>query len=249
MRFLFSALIALASFVAVDSPTQAAAPATPAKIRVLLTSGGHAFEVKPFYAMFDAMPDVQYTKAELPKDFDLLKPGLEKQYDVVVRYDMVGKVPAEQQQAFAELLKTGIGLVSLHHNVGAHRDWPEYTQIIGGQYVFKEAEFDGKKYGKSTYAHDQQMKITVVDKEHPITKGVGDFAIEDETYGGLYVSPRVHLLLKTDHPKNSPEIAWVTRYGKSPVAYLMLGHDGKAYVNPNYARLVNDAIRWAAVNK
>jgi type 1 glutamine amidotransferase len=220
-----------------------------AKIRVLLTSGGHKFETDAFFAVFDAMSDVQYTKADIPKDLGLLKPGLEKQYDVLVRYDMAGKASAEEQQAFVELLRTGIGFVSLHHNIGAHRDWPEYTNIVGGQYVFKESVFDGKNYPKSTYAHDQELKITVADKSHPITQGVGEFTITDETYGGLYVSPRVHVLLKTDHPKNSPEIAWVTKYGKSPVAYLMLGHDGKAYGNPNFGRLVHNAIRWAAANK
>ena len=220
-----------------------------AKIRVLLTSGGHKFETNAFFAIFDAMSDVQYTKAEFPNDLGMLKPGLEKQYDVLVRYDMAGKVTDEEQQAFVALLKTGIGLVLLHHNIGAHRDWPEYTNILGGQYVFKEAVFDGKNYPKSNYAHDQEMKITVVDKNHPITQGVGDFTIVDETYGGLYVSPRVHVLLKTDHPKNSPEIAWVAKYGKSPMAYIMLGHDGKAYGNPSYARLVHNAIRWAAASK
>jgi transcription-repair coupling factor (superfamily II helicase) len=30
------------------------------------------------------MKDVQYTKADMPKDAGLLKPGLEKQYDVLV---------------------------------------------------------------------------------------------------------------------------------------------------------------------
>ncbi len=108
------------------SALQAEQPAGQGKVRVLLTVGGHGFEAKPFYAMFDAMPDVSYTKATLPKDAALLKPGLEKQYDVLVRYDMVGGVTPEQEKAFVELLKRGFGLVALHHNLGAHSQWPEY---------------------------------------------------------------------------------------------------------------------------
>ena len=54
------------------------------------------------------------------------------------------------------------------------------------------------------------------------------------------------MLLKTDHPKNNPELAWVTQYGKSPVFYLMLGHDSKAWANPNYKQLVLNGILWAA---
>jgi type 1 glutamine amidotransferase len=53
-------------------------------------------------------------------------------------------------------------------------------------------------------------------------------------------------LLKTAHPKNDPELAWVTRYGNSRVFYLMLGHDHSAYENPNYRELVARGIRWAA---
>jgi len=221
--------------------------AAEGKIRVLLLTGGHAFEQQPFYAMFDGMANVQYTKAEMPKDAGLLKPGLEKQYDVVAMYDMTGKITPEQQAAFVDLLKTGIGVVALHHNLGAHRDWPEYTQIIGGKFIFKDGDVHGgKEFKKSTWAHDQDIPVTVVDKAHPITQGVADFTIHDETYGGFYVADNVHVLLTTNHPKNTPQIAWVTKYGKSPVAFIMLGHDGKAYANPNYVKLVQQAIAWAA---
>src|ERR1700751_1581761 len=80
------------------------APAAEKRIRVLLTYGGHGFEEKPFFAMFDALPGVKYTKAILPKDAGLLKPGLEKDFDAIVRYDMVEKVSQEQEKAFVELL-------------------------------------------------------------------------------------------------------------------------------------------------
>ena len=226
-------------------PIFAEAPAGQGKIRVLLTTGGHGFEVEPFYAAFDAMPDVQYTKADLPKDAGLLKPGLEKEYDCLVMYDMVGAITPDQQKAFVELLETGIGVVSLHHNLGAHRDWDEFRKIIGGKFILADCEIDGKPFKQTPWSHDEDLKITVVDKEHPITKGVADFEIHDETYGTYYTAPEIHVLLKTDHPKNNPELAWTTSYGKSRVFYLMLGHDGKAYANPNFSKLVNQGIRWA----
>ena len=216
------------------------------KIRVLLTYGGHGFEAKPFFAMFDAMPEVRYTKAELPKEASRLKPGLQKQFDVLVMYDMVSGFKPEEQKAFVALLNQGIGVVSLHHNLGAHRDWDEFRKIIGGKFIFKECEIDGKKYRKSGWAHDQKLRIMVADRSHPITQGLADFLIHDETYSGYYVAPNVKVLLKTDHPDNNPEVAWVTQYGNSRVCYLMLGHDAHAYNDPNYRNLVRQAIRWAA---
>ncbi len=206
------------------------------KIRILVIVGGHGFEARPFYALFDAMRDVEYAKAQLPKDADLLQPGLEEQFDVLVRYDMIDGFSPKQEKALAQLLKNGIGLVSLHHNEASHQSWPEYAKIIG-------------RTPNKTWSEGEWMRIFVVDKEHPITQGVGDFQIRDEAYAGYEVSPDVHVLLKTDHPKNNSEIAWVTQYGKSPVVYLQIGHGPEAYENPQYRTIVGNAIRWAAAQR
>jgi type 1 glutamine amidotransferase len=211
-----------------------------------LTYGGHGFEQQPFFALFDALQGVTYTKAELPKDADRLKPGLEKDFDVIVMYDMVAGISPEQQKAFVALLEKGIGVVSLHHNLGAHRKWDLWPKIVGGKFIFEDGEIGGQKVTKSGWAHGQDLKITVADKNHPIAKGVADFEIHDETYNKYYVAPGVKVLLTTDHPKNEPQVGWVTEYGRSRVFYLMLGHDSKAWANPAYKQLLGQGIRWTA---
>jgi len=246
MRCLLSPMLLLALFAAAVGPLEAGEPAGEGKIRVLLTFGGHGFDQKPFFAMFDAMKDLTYTKAPMPKSVELLKPGLEKDYDVIVMYDMVGKITPEQQKAFVALLNKGIGVVSLHHNMGAYRNWDEFRKIIGGKFHFKAETIEGVKCPKSTWSHGENMKVTVADREHPITKGLKDFQIHDETYGRYYTAPGVKVLLKTDHPKNDPELAWAHQYGKSRVFYFMLGHDNHAWSNPNYPEIVRRGIRWAA---
>lgn len=240
-RWLFSTMPVL---WLVACPLAAAEPG--AKIRVLLTYGGHGFEQPAFFGMFDAMKDVVYTKAEFPKQLDLLKPGLEKHYDAIVSYDMNPKITPEQAENFQSLLEKGIGLVALHHNLAAHRTWPEYRKIIGGQFILTPIEIGGKTWAKSTWSHGETIPVSIVDREHPITRGLSDFTIHDETYGGYYVAPDVHVLLKTNHPKNTPELAWTTRYAASPVVFLMLGHDGQAYANPTYRELVQRSIRFVA---
>ncbi len=261
MRYLVSATLALALLAAAAAVAAAEKnaekqPAAKGKIRVLLTFGGHGFEQEPFFAMFDAMANVEYTKAEFPKPgtktklpnaAELLKPGLEKKFDVIVMYDMVPGITPEQQKAFVALLKgSGIGLVSLHHNMGAHRDWDLFRKIIGGKFLFQPAEIDGKKCPKSGWEHGQQIKVTVADKKHPITRGLKDFEIHDEVYNNYFTAPKVKVLLKTDHPKNDPELAWVKRFGNSRVFYFMLGHDHQAYENENFREIVARGIRWAA---
>jgi type 1 glutamine amidotransferase len=215
-------------------------------VRVLLTFGGHGFEQEAFFGMFDDLDGVVYTKAELPKDARLLHPDLRKTTDVVVMYDMVPKISADQQKAFLALLNQGIGVVSLHHNLGAHRDWDEYVRVIGGKFVFQDEVLEGTPYTKSTWSHGEDLRVQVVAPEHPITRGIKDFTIHDESYGGFYTASGVQVLLKTDHPKNDPELAWTTTYGNSRVFYLMLGHDHLAWENPSFVRLLRQGILWAA---
>jgi type 1 glutamine amidotransferase len=114
------------------------------------------------------------------------------------------------------------------------RDWPEYADIIG-------------LTANKTWQEGLDMHIFVVDAKHPITQGVSDFVIHDEAYNDYRITPGSHILLRTDHPKNNPaEIAWTRQYANSPAVYLMLGHDGEAYRNPNYRTLMHNAICWAA---
>ncbi len=216
------------------------------KVRVLLTYGGHDFQEKEFFALWDAMPGVSYTKAPLPQSADLFKPGLENDYDVIVFYDMIKEISPAQQQGLMGVLDRGIGVVSLHHNLGAHPDWPEYHQVIGGAWLNSKCSIDGRDYGPSAYEHGQVIPVQVVDKDHPITKGIADFVIHDETYGNTYVSPSVHVLLKADNPKNIGPFAWTGTHGKSRVVYFQAGHDAEAWKHPSFQEILQRSVRWAA---
>ena len=183
------------------TPLRADPPAGQGKIRILLTVGGHDFEVKPFYAMFDAMPDVSYTKATMPKDAGLLKPGLEKEYDVLVRYDMVGGVTPEQEKSLVELLNRGIGLVALHHNLGAHSRWPEYRKIIGGKWIVEPCEIDGKHYVPSLYSHGETIPVTRGRQRPPDHARAQGFHHSRRDLQGLLYRPRRYRALEDRPPE------------------------------------------------
>ncbi len=239
-------LVALAGLGLSLAPARLSAAQPATKLRVLLTYGGHDFQEKGFFAMWDALPGVTYTKAPLPQSADLLRPGLEKDYDVIVCYDMVKELSPSQQQAFVALLDRGIGLVSLHHNLGSNLAWPEYHEIIGGSWLSNKRTVDGREYGPSTYEHGQEIPIAIADKDHPITKGLEDFVIHDETYGNTYVSPSVHVLLTAVNPKNVKPFAWTNQAGKSRVVYLQAGHDAEAWKHPSFREILQRSIRWTA---
>ena len=254
-RFLTLALLCLAALaLATTSALAQDAPKAKKKggkkagptLRVLVTYGGHGFKEKQFWAMWDALPGIKYDKAKLPDQMELLKPGLEKNFDVLVMYDQVKNLTPEQQKNFQALVEGGIGLVSLHHNIGANTGWDEFGKIIGAFWIRGPKTIDGQQFTKSASADGQTFQIKIADPDHFITKGLKDFEIVDESYDKYYMDPRVHVLLTTEHPKNAKAIAWITSYGKSPVYFLQLGHDDKAYEHPSFRQLIVRGIRWAA---
>jgi endoglucanase len=218
----------------------------PPPIRVLVTYGGHGFQQREFWAMWDSFADMRYTRCELPREADLLRPGPEQRWDVIVRYDMVADLSPEHREALIAQLRAGVGLVSLHHNFAAHPTWEEYVNIRGGAYILKPRTVRGMELPASWYAHDQDVRVTIADREHPITRGLKDYTIHDEVYGGCYIAPSVHVLLTTDHPRSMSALAWTTSYERARVVFLQHGHDAKAWEHPMFREILQRSIRWAA---
>lgn len=216
------------------------------KIRVLLVTGGHDYQTNQFQAMFAANPAISIQQVTHPKAHEWLKADAAKSYDVIVMYDMWQKISAEAKADFEARLAEGKGLVALHHCLCSYQDWPEYRRIIGGKYLLKKETLDDKECPASTYKHDVAFKVKVEPTGHPITRGLSDFQIHDETYGGVYVNPDSTVLLTTDEPTSTKAVAWTSSYDRTRVAAILLGHDRLAYENPNFRRLVAQAIAWVA---
>lgn len=219
---------------------------SPSKeIKGLIITGGHGYEEEEFYEMFDSFDHFVYDKANHPGANEYYAGDKSDRYDVFIFYDMNQDITPEQQQQFIDMVNKGKGLVFLHHSLADYQQWGEFLNIIGGRYFLQDTLLNGSPVAKSTFKHDVEMNVSVV-ADHPVTEGLDDFTIHDEAYGGFYVAPTVTPLLKTDHPQSSETIAWINNYGNSRIVTIQLGHDHFAYENPNYRRLVHNAIKWAA---
>jgi hypothetical protein len=224
----------------------AANPSTP--IRILVITGGHSYKVEQFNQMLSSLgPSITYQVAELPGAYDMFLPENRSKYDVLVFYHMWQKITDEQAKVFADCIKQGKPVVALHHSICAFDDWPEYWNIIGGKYFHKETTFKGKVYQPCSYIHDLNFNVKVASTKHPVTKGISDFPVFDETYKGYYVEEGVTTLLTTDEPSSTPQIGWAKKYGKSRIVVLQSGHDTPTFENPNFRTLLKQAIVW--VNK
>ncbi|MCP4639111.1 MAG: ThuA domain-containing protein, partial [bacterium] len=98
----------------------------------------------------------------------------------------------------------------------------------------------------STYLHDVDFALQVADAEHPVTRGVTDCTIHDETYLGCYIADDNHVLLTTDHATSDESIAWTRTYGKARVCYIQPGHGPQIFARPEYRKMLTQAVRWAA---
>ena len=48
------------------------------------------------------------------------------------------------------------------------------------------------------------------------------------------------------HPPGSSLVGWVKHYRNSPIVYIQGGDDPEAYANPQFQRLLHNAVRWVA---
>jgi type 1 glutamine amidotransferase len=238
--------ILVLAFVILSNLLSAVNP--PAKtIRVLVITGGHDYKKEQFNQMFESLaPGVSYKIAELPGAYDMFQPRNRSQYDVLVFYHMWQKITDEQASVLADCIKKGKPLVALHHSICAYDDWPEYWNIIGGKYFHRETTFNGKVYQPCSYIHDLHFNVKVADSGNPVTAGVKDFPIFDETYKGYYVAEGVNPLLMTDEPSSTPLIGWTKKYGKAKVVVLQSGHDVPTFENENFRKLLAQAIQWVS---
>jgi len=216
-------------------------------INVVVVTGGHGFDHDPFLALFEGYDDIKYVEAPQKDHSELFEDISNWDYDVIVLYNMTQNISPQRQENFKTLLKDkGVALVALHHCQGAFNTWDEYRRIIGARYPLKDQEIDGVPYKTATYKHDVDLTVHIRDRKHPITEGMDDFEIHDETYKGVWFAKDNHVLLTTEHPTSDTTIGWTRSYGKARVVFLQGGHDAKAYANPNFRELIVRSIRWSA---
>lgn len=219
-------------------------------VRILVITGGHGYKTEQFNQMLASLgPGITYQITELPGAYEMFKPENRKDYDVLVFYHMWQTITEDQKNSFIECIREGKPVVALHHSICAFDDWQEYWNIIGGKYFHKPTTFKGREYAACSYIHDLRFDVEITGKKHPVTRGLKDFQIFDETYKGYYVADDVTPLLTTDEPSSTPIIGWAKKYGKSRIVVLQSGHDVPTFENPNFRKLLKQAVEWVYSGK
>jgi type 1 glutamine amidotransferase len=106
--------------------------------------------------------------------------------DVLVIYKGdAGYLSVEDKATLDNFMRRGGGIVSFHDSL-CGPDPEFFANVVGG----------AKKHGEVNYTLEADVPYTIVDKEHPITKGMTDFTIKDEAFFLMTWSkqPEIHVL-------------------------------------------------------
>jgi len=215
-------------------------------VKVMVVTGGHAFDTLQFFEMFDALPGIEYQHFQQPKANNELVKNLGEDFDVLVFYDMWKSASEVEKSAYLRLTQQGKPLLFLHHSIASYQGWPEFEKLLGGKYV--EAAKGVPKEEQSNYEHDVWV-YSKVENYTAVTVGLKEPRFFDEIYGNVRISDDVIPLLRTTHPKSMEYIAWQHKYNKSQIVYIQPGHDYRTYESEEYRKLLLQAIKFLAGTK
>ncbi|WP_439533788.1 ThuA domain-containing protein [Polymorphobacter sp.] len=256
-----------------------------ASLKLLVAVRGHAFDRRALDALFAAMPGVAATMVDQPAAGLLMNPDAMAGFDALVLYDMPGldfsaKAPvlavppdARTKTGLEALLRSGKGVLALHHALAGWPDWDEYGEWLGGRFLYAPRTVRGQPRLDSGYRHKVSYRAEAVTPGHPVTAGLEHgLTLTDELYLAEIFEDDVIPLLRAQHdfvahnfwssaraiagrrddndgwahPPASTLIGWAKRALASPLVYLQPGDDATTFAQPEYRRLVENAVRWVA---
>jgi type 1 glutamine amidotransferase len=204
-------------------------------VRVLFVLNGHDFGPKA-PILEKLLKDLGGFQVTPQKDLKKLEDVKRADYDVLLFYGSPQSNEL-QDRAIAKFVEDGGGVVALHHaSAGGSKDW---IRLIGGRFA-------------GHIAGTHKLNVVVTDKDHPVTKGIDAFTIEDEEYKHSFADVERKVLAKfRERPEKSDQkanmdILWTREVGKGKVVYTGLGHGKEAFENPAWQKLVAQAILWTA---
>ena len=147
-----------------------------------------------------------------------------------------------QGKAIKDFVEAGGALYGLHNASCLSLSSQDYRDVMGGAFIVHPAL--------------RPFKVSVVNKEHPITRDIQDFMVNDEQHFITYDKDPKYILLESENTDGLTASAdgkdlgaksvagWAYDYGNGRVAFSACGHTLHALWEPEYLKFQKNAVRW-----
>jgi len=203
------------------------------QVKTLLFTGGGVHDSK---GCGEVINEILQSVEELETtwvhdDMDALLVERLEPFDLIVLYYTRGEISDPQKNGLLNHIAAGKSFVGIHCATASFRETPEFHAMLGGLFI--------------GHPKPRPYQVSVVDPEHPITKDITEFMVEDEQYAMDY-DPRVNVLCSALWKGEAMPVAWTKSWGKGNVYYLALGHTPKDCQHEMFKTLLIRGCLWAA---
>ena len=133
------------------------------------------------------------------------------------------------QQAFADYVRAGGGLVVIHSGSAGYAETPVLRRLMGGVFV----------------EHPPQCDVTYAPQAgHPLTGGSAPFTVKDEHYRMAFDDAQAEVFMTGISERGAQPAGWTRAEGKGRVCMLTPGHNVEVWLRPAYQTIIRNALRW-----
>jgi type 1 glutamine amidotransferase len=166
------------------------------------------------------------------------------------KYSPVPFLTPERMAILEKQMQRGCGFVTFHFSTFTPDRYGEQILEWGGGYFDWQDDAGNRNWYSAIKTLD--TRVDVAAPQHPITRGVTSFDFKEEFYYNIRFrpdDPRLTPILRVPalHAEVLPStVAWAVQRAKGRGFGTTTGHFFDNWKNPNYRKLILNAILWTA---
>lgn len=176
--------------------------------------------------------------------------------DLIVQCMTMSTIEPDQLRGLIAAVEAGTGFAGWHGGIAdSYRSSSDYLHLVGGQFATHPGKAPSERHGgmEDNYV-PYTVEITDVGREHPITAGIEQFALETEQYWVLADSYIDVLATTTQkvrpwdpwHREVTSPAIWTRRWGAGRIFVSTPGHRVDVLEDLTVRTIIERGLLWAS---